>query len=173
MILYISLVEYFKWCDPFSKVGISIEFLILEIIDMFWIGPNAVKFIIDHSRLSAIVCSGKTFDSLAKASHQCSSMKTIILMDRISESTKQKAAANLDFYNLNDLINKGQSLEKRDNPVTPDDLLIIMYTSGTTGDPKVCISKTGTKNIQGISLMSKREVQIGDKSIKRSIRMTY
>lgn len=111
---------------------------ILNGFNFIWKGPNAIKFIIEHAELATVVCSAKTYPNIAAVSHQCPSLKTVILMDDVPTPLKQKASSAITFHHLNVLVRQGYNLEKRDNPGTPQDLFIVMYTSGTTGNPKVC-----------------------------------
>jgi len=94
-----------------------------------WLGAIAIpldarasledhKFILTFSSAKAIILSNSFYSNLSACSNELIDLKHTILMDKIEDISKKYAY--------------GIEMEK----VTPDDLLEILFTSGTTGDPK-------------------------------------
>lgn len=102
------------------------------------LGENAVEFIIDHSEAVASFCAGSKLPLLAKALALVKGdFKTVIYWgsgDAASlDAIKAKGIAVLSF---DEIMEKGKAAPVE--PVAPkaEDICTIMYTSGTTGDPK-------------------------------------
>ncbi len=76
------------------------------------------KFILTFSSAKAIILSGSFYSNLSACSNELVELKHIILMDKIDDISNKYSS--------------GIEMEE----VAPDDLLEILFTSGTTGDPK-------------------------------------
>lgn len=113
------------------------------------LGPDTVEFVINHAELETVVCSGDHIADLLKLRHKLPNLKTIISMDSLDEVVRPGVASKreiinawaaekniklVDFKYIEEL---GKKNRRPQNPPKSTDLCCIMYTSGTTGMPKV------------------------------------
>jgi len=101
------------------------------------LGPKACTYIIEHAELTAVCCERSKLASLIQG--KAPVLKFIILMESDASEAERKSVkdAGLTLFTLEELIKYGT-----DNPTAtellpkPEDWAYVMYTSGTTGDPK-------------------------------------
>jgi long-chain acyl-CoA synthetase len=100
------------------------------------LGPDAVEYVVNHSALQTIVCSAKTFPAIAACIKKCPSVKRIIIMDALESKFRVAVPETLDLYSMADVQQRGEKAPRANVMAKPDDIYTIMYTSGTTGNPK-------------------------------------
>ncbi|KAA0725059.1 Long-chain-fatty-acid--CoA ligase 5 [Triplophysa tibetana] len=93
------------------------------------LGPEALVFIINRANISTVLCDKQDKAEILLANSEknlTSVLKTIILMDPFDAAlTERGSKIGLNVLSLKDV-----------EPPKPEDLSIICFTSGTTGDPK-------------------------------------
>ncbi|PGG95127.1 hypothetical protein AJ79_10241 [Helicocarpus griseus UAMH5409] len=111
------------------------------------LGADATKYIIENAELNCVVTSLPHVSTLIELKRQLPQLKLIVCMDPLDAGeqaghTKREilaplaAAVGLQIYSLTEVEELGASLNRQYNPPTPDDIITINYTSGTTGNPK-------------------------------------
>jgi len=93
-------------------------------------------YVIDHS--GAIICfcgSEDQMEKTLKAKKKLPKLKKIVVFDDV-QIKKREVATFADAMKSGEAYNKKGDFEKRLKAVKPKDLATIMYTSGTTGNPK-------------------------------------
>uniref|UniRef100_A0A4W6CBZ4 Arachidonate--CoA ligase n=1 Tax=Lates calcarifer TaxID=8187 RepID=A0A4W6CBZ4_LATCA len=94
------------------------------------LGPEALVFIIDRAEISTVLCDNqKKAETLLqnREKGQSAALKTIIIMDPFnSELVERGTKCGVDIVSLQDV--------EVMHPPRPEDLSIVCFTSGTTGD---------------------------------------
>jgi long-chain acyl-CoA synthetase len=107
------------------------------------LGPDVVRFILEHTGLSCVVCTRKELGSLcdAKKTGSVEKFKAVILIDGVTaEADEMAKSAGLQVVSSAkveavgaQIVGSGEFVAK---PPDPEDVATFCYTSGTTGDPK-------------------------------------
>ncbi|XP_062380415.1 long-chain-fatty-acid--CoA ligase 1-like [Sardina pilchardus] len=103
------------------------------------LGTEAIEYIIDKASITTVVCDVAAkvtllLDSLAGRKH-C--VGTVITMEEVeAELVERGKKSNIDVLSLKDVLALGKENRKPPVPPMPDDLAVICFTSGTTGNPK-------------------------------------
>ncbi|KAM8837260.1 long-chain-fatty-acid--CoA ligase 5 [Spinachia spinachia] len=104
------------------------------------LGPDALVFIIDQAEISTVLCDNpsKVVTLLqTRETGQTPVLKTIVVMDPFdSELVERGTRCGVDVVSMQDVEALGKSNLEKPIPPKPDDLGIVCFTSGTTGNPK-------------------------------------
>ncbi|KAK9732537.1 hypothetical protein RND81_04G005800 [Saponaria officinalis] len=101
------------------------------------LGPDAVKYIVNHADVQAIFCVPTTLNALLSFLSEIPTVRVIVVVGGVDEhlpSLPQSSGVKLISYSK--LLSQGQRSLQAFCPPTPDDVATICYTSGTTGTPK-------------------------------------
>ncbi|KAL7481699.1 hypothetical protein ACHAW6_007374 [Cyclotella cf. meneghiniana] len=107
------------------------------------LGPDVVRFILEHTGLSCVVCSRREMERLceAKKTGTTPNFRAVILVDGVTaESDEMAKNAGLEVVSLAkveavgaQIVGSGEHVHRAPDP---QDVATFCYTSGTTGDPK-------------------------------------
>ncbi|KAL1558374.1 Long-chain-fatty-acid--CoA ligase 2 (Long-chain acyl-CoA synthetase 2) (Fatty acid activator 2) [Salvia divinorum] len=120
------------------------------------LGPGAVNYILDHSEIDVVFVQDKKVKQLLNP--ECvhaQRLKLMVCFTSFTEEQKEKTAAiGIKTYAWNEFLNKGKDSPCEVSPPEPDTICTIMYTSGTSGDPKgvVLTHENVVTNIKGVDL---------------------
>jgi len=119
-------------CNAFNFVSVAIYDTL---------GEEHRPYIVDQSELVAIVTTKKhvknVCDLKTNGEFSCGKLKYVVVIDKLTDEDKaQYAAVGLDAYSFAQVEEIGKNNQVEPIPPSPDDLAVIMYTSGTTSRPK-------------------------------------
>ncbi|NWR34950.1 ACSL5 ligase, partial [Tachuris rubrigastra] len=104
------------------------------------LGPEAIVYIVNKADISVVICD--TPEKAQALLENCEQKKTpclkiIVLMDLFDKELKDRGAkAGIDVLSLQEVEELGKNNIRQPVPPKPDDLAVVCFTSGTTGNPK-------------------------------------
>ncbi len=94
---------------------------------IFALTAYEIRYILEDSQACAIITDGNLYPKVVEASKELKNVKSIIV--------KTEGPIPPQTYSFGEMATKYPA-EFQITPVTPDELAVLMYTSGTTGSPK-------------------------------------
>ena len=138
------------------------------------LGANAVEFILNHSEASVALASADTLPKLAEALPKCEGVKTVVYWGDVAEEALAavRAADGLKVMSFDELLEAGAQAPDVSHPPKPSDICTIMYTSGTTGDPKGVLLKHSA-TMQTIETLCKYLSTVGCELGEEDVFLSY
>ncbi|XP_043568665.1 long-chain-fatty-acid--CoA ligase 5 [Chiloscyllium plagiosum] len=104
------------------------------------LGPEAIVYIINKAEISTVICDkpNKVHTLLENyEKNLIPILKTIILMDPFDDALKEHGTkCGIEVLSLKEVEDLGRANLKKPIPPEPEDMCIVCFTSGTTGNPK-------------------------------------
>ncbi|KAK7144096.1 hypothetical protein R3I93_015066 [Phoxinus phoxinus] len=104
------------------------------------LGPDAIRYIINTAEIATVICDKPEKATVLLGNVQrreTPGLKMIILMDAFeAQLVEEGQKCGVHIQALKDVEALGRDHYRKPVPPAPDDLSIVCFTSGTTGDPK-------------------------------------
>jgi long-chain acyl-CoA synthetase len=121
--------------------------------------PEECRYILEHAGSRVVFCEhAEQLAKVAQVREHCPQLEHVVTFDD----------SGADAMSLDELRGRGRGVDAAEldriaAEVRPDDVATIVYTSGTTGPPKGCI--TTHANLIGTARMYEREIDLGPGSV--------
>lgn len=104
------------------------------------LGEEALQYALTEADVKVVICAGNLVKKIVEASPD-GACPIIIHVEEVPEKDRASLPKCLEMHSWQSVLEKGTAAIKSGKvkasaPKTPDDLALVMYTSGTTGDPK-------------------------------------
>nr|ATE88092.1 long-chain acyl coenzyme A synthetase 6 [Vernicia fordii] len=122
------------------------------------LGPDAVKYIVNHAEVQAIFCVPQTLTPLLSFLSEISTVHLIVVVGGMDEQMPSlPPSTRVQVITYSKLLSQGRSNLQPFSPPKPEDIATICYTSGTTGTPKGAALTHGNliANVAGASITTK------------------
>ncbi|PSR85930.1 Long chain acyl-CoA synthetase, partial [Actinidia chinensis var. chinensis] len=120
------------------------------------LGPGAVNFIIDHAEIDFVFVQDKKVKELLNTEcMHAKRLKLIVCFNSLTEEDRDKTVSlDVKPYSWNEFLDMGKENPSELSPAQPFNIGTIMYTSGTSGDPKgvILTHENIATNISGMDL---------------------
>eukprot|EP00300_Choanocystis_sp_HF-7_P037005 c52986_g1_i1.p1 GENE.c52986_g1_i1~~c52986_g1_i1.p1 ORF type:complete len:691 (+),score=140.77 c52986_g1_i1:54-2126(+) len=101
------------------------------------LGADAAAYAINSTKSKFVVADSKLLPILLTVTDKCPTLEAIVTMTDVDQDLKAKIEAhNIKVCTLAELAELGKREPAEMSPPSRDDVAMIMFTSGTTGNPK-------------------------------------
>lgn len=104
------------------------------------LGAEAITYIINKAEISLVFCDNTEKAKLLLGNVEKGDtpvLHTVVLMDAFDEDLVERGKkCGVDVVSLKDMEDEGRNHHQKPKPPNPEDLAVVCFTSGTTGNPK-------------------------------------
>ncbi|XP_020521315.1 long chain acyl-CoA synthetase 1 isoform X2 [Amborella trichopoda] len=102
------------------------------------LGPDAVDFIVEHAEIDYVFIQDKKLTEILKHDKKYSRrLKLLVCFTTLTKQQRQNAASyEIAAYSWDEFLQMGKEHPTELSPPRPLDVCTLMYTSGTSGEPK-------------------------------------
>uniref|UniRef100_K3WUV8 AMP-dependent synthetase/ligase domain-containing protein n=1 Tax=Globisporangium ultimum (strain ATCC 200006 / CBS 805.95 / DAOM BR144) TaxID=431595 RepID=K3WUV8_GLOUD len=101
------------------------------------LGPDSTEYILNQTELPTIVCAVTEVKKLIQIRAKCPHLKNIIICGTGDDAIEAEARTlGFNVHHLADVEHEGETHAMEPQPPAASSIATLMYTSGTTGEPK-------------------------------------
>ncbi|XP_068706539.1 long-chain-fatty-acid--CoA ligase 1-like [Montipora foliosa] len=137
------------------------------------LGPDACVFIVNQAQMTTIVCDESKLKVLLEEAKKCPKLKNIVKIGA-AVTDEEKVVGDemgVKIISFTDVEERGRDNRQEKKPPKPDDIAVVCYTSGTTGNPKgvMLTHRNITAGVAGIvTTLEKCGLYISDSEVHLS-----